>query len=201
MKRIGMVGLSVMSLCACSMFGGSDDAKESTRTQQPPGEQRTMQSDRAVAASSTASQSPEARLLGFLNLANKGDFEGGRMAQMRGSSAAVRTYARQMETDHMQMLQDSENAARSLGIIPVMGPETQPLVRDHETAMQRLQSAHGKDFDRAYMAHEIEMHQQVLQTAQAMAGQVRNPELKKLLANSKPILEAHLKAAQTLAAE
>jgi putative membrane protein len=200
MKRTAIL-MTGVALSACSMFGGSDDAHQSTRTEQPPGEQRTMQSDRAVASTSTASQSPDARLLGFLNLANKGDFEGGRMAQMRASSAAVRTYARQMEADHLQMLQDSENAARSLGIVPVMGPETQPLVRDHEAAMQRLQTVSGKEFDRAYMAHEIDMHRKVLKTAESMAGEVRNPRLKTLIENSKPILEAHLKAAQSLAAE
>jgi len=35
---------------------------------------------------------PEARLLGFLNAANKGDLEGGRLAEERGDSMAVKTH-------------------------------------------------------------------------------------------------------------
>ncbi len=46
--------------------------------------------------------SPEVRLLGFLNFANKADLEGGRPAQERRESIAVKTYGRQMEVDHMQ---------------------------------------------------------------------------------------------------
>lgn len=140
-------------------------------------------------------------MLGFLNLANKGDFEGGRLAQARASSPAVKNYARQMETDHLRMLEESESAAQTLGIVPVMGPETQPLIRSHEAAMQGLQGVGGPEFDRAYMQHEVEMHRQVLQTAAAMATQIQNSALKTLIANSRPVLEAHLRAAEAVSGQ
>jgi putative membrane protein len=186
--------LVVLAFGACGMMGSSNDKMSS-------------QPSRKVAKSQTGAEmkagdaSPEARLLGFLNLANKDDLEGGRLAQERGGSMAVKTYGRQMESDHMQMLEDSESAAKRLDILPAMGPETQPLIQDHAKALQKLQASSGKEFDQLYLSHEIDMHKRVLQTAASLAGQTRNPALKEMMANARPLLEAHLKAAQSLMAE
>ena len=176
------------------MTGASNDGmaqqKSGTREEGKTGTQMNAQQG-----------SPEARLLGFLNHANKGDLEGGRLAQERGNSLAVKTYGRQMEADHMQMLQESEGTAMRLGVLPVMGPETQQLVKEHERAMQKLQASSGKDFDQSYLSHEIEMHKQVLKTVGSFAEQIRDPQLTQMIAGARPILEAHLKAAQRLMAE
>jgi putative membrane protein len=145
--------------------------------------------------------SPEARLLGFLNVANKGDLEGGRLAQERGESMAVKTYGRQMEADHMQMLQESESTATRLGLVPAMGPEAQPLIQEHENTRQKLKAASGKEFDQLYLSHEVQMHQRVLQTVASLAGQTHDPQLTQIVAGARPILEAHLKVAERLLAE
>jgi Predicted outer membrane protein len=176
-------------------------------TTAPSNDKMSRQQSGSVAKSQTAAQinaaepSPEARLLGFLNLSNKGDLEGGRLAQERGESIAVKTYGRQMESDHMQMLEDSESAAKRMDVLPVMGTETQALIQDHAKAIPKLQAASGKEFDHLYLSHEIDMHKRVLQTAASLAGQIRNPALKEMMANARPLLEAHLKAAQSLMAE
>lgn len=101
----------------------------------------------------------------------------------------------------MQMLQESAGTAARLGVLPAMGPETQSLVHDHERAMQKLQASSGKEFDHSYLSHEIEMHKEVLKTVGSLAGQTRDPQLTQMLAGARPILEAHLKAAERLMAE
>ena len=190
-SRSSMVILAALAFGACGMMGSSNDTMSSQQS-------RSMAKNQAVAEMKARDASPEARLLGFLNLANKDDLESGRLAQERGGSMAVKTYGRQMETDHMQMLEDSERAAKRLDVLPAMGPETQPLTQGHAKAVQKLQAASGKEFDRLYLSHEIEMHKQVLQTAASLAGQTRNAELKEMVASARPLLEAHLKAAQRL---
>jgi putative membrane protein len=192
--RHTMLMLSALALAACAMSGASSDEMP----QQKSGGRAESQTG---APMKTGQPSPEARLLGFLNVANKGDLEGGRLAQERGASMAVKTYGRQMEVHHMQMLEESEAAAKRLGVLPAMGPETQPLVQDHEKTMQRLQGSSGKEFDQLYLLHEIEMHKRVLQTVGSLAGQTREPELIQIVAGAQPILEAHLEAAQRLMAE
>ncbi|WP_447983375.1 DUF4142 domain-containing protein [Nitrospira sp. Nam74] len=82
-----------------------------------------------------------------------------------------------------------------------MAPETQALVQEHEKVLQKLQRASGTDFDQSYLSHEIEMHKQVLKTVDSLAGQTRDPQLTQMIAGGRPILKAHLKAAQQLMAE
>jgi putative membrane protein len=188
--RTTMVILVALAFGACGMMGSSKDGTSQ--------QSQSMTKSQTAAGMKAGEPSPEARLLGFLNLANKGDLEGGRLAQERGGSTAVKTYGRQMESDHMQMLQDSEGAANRLGILPAMGPETQPIIEDHANVIQKLQAASGKEFDELYLSHEIDTHKRVLQTVASLVGQTRNPALKEMVANARPLLEAHLKAAQSL---
>ena len=136
--RTTMVILVALAFGACGMMGSSNDGMSS----QPS---RNVVKSQPGAEMKVGDASPEARLLGFLNLANKDDLEGGRLAQERGGSMAVKTYGRQMESDHTQMLEDSESAAKRLDMLPAMGPETQPLIQDHAKALQKLQAASGKN--------------------------------------------------------
>ena len=132
--RTTMVILVALAFGACGMMGSSNDGMSS----QPS---RNVVKSQPGAEMKTGDASPEARLLGFLNLANKDDLEAGRLAQERGGSMAVKTYGR---SDHMQMLEDSESAAKRLDMLPAMGPETQPLIQDHAKALQKLQAASDK---------------------------------------------------------
>ena len=191
--RTTMVILATFAFGACGTMGSSNDGMSR--------QSRGVNKSQAAVEAKGGEASPEARLLGFLNLANKDDLEGGRLAQERGASMAVKTYGRQMESDHMQMLEDSERAAKRLEILPVMGPETQPLIHDHTNAVQKLQAASGTEFDQLYLSHEIDMHKRVLQTAATLVEQTRDPALKEMVANARPLLEAHLKAAQRLLSE
>jgi putative membrane protein len=192
--RHTMLLLSALALGSCAMNGASSDGM----SQQKSGSRAQRETGAQMKAQDT---SAEARLLGFLNVANKGDLEGGRLAQERGESMAVKTYGRQMEGDHMQMLQESEGTATRLGLVPATGPEAQPLIQEHEKTMHKLQAVSGKDFDQLYLSHEVQMHQRVLQTVATLAGQTHDPQLTQIVAGARPILEAHLKAAQRLLAE
>ena len=192
--RHTMLVLLALGFGTCAMHGSSNDGI----SQQKSGSQGQRETGAQMKAQDT---SPEARLLGFLNVANKGDLEGGRLAQERGDSMAVKTYGRQMEVDHMQMLQESEAAATRLGLVPAMGPEAQPLIQEHEKSMHKLQAVSGKDFDQVYLSHEVQMHQRVLETVASLAGQTQDPQITEIVDGARPILEAHLKGAQRIVAE
>jgi predicted outer membrane protein len=51
------------------------------------------------------------------------------------------------------------------------------------------------------LAHEVQMHQRVLESVASLAGQTRDPQLTQIVAGARPILETHLKVAQRLLAE
>lgn len=101
----------------------------------------------------------------------------------------------------MQTLQESESTATRLVLVPAMGPEAQPLIQEHEKTRRKLKAASGKDFDQLYLAHEVQMHQRVLESVASLAGQTRDPQLTQIVAGARPILETHLKVFRCLLAE
>ena len=189
-----VVILSALVLGACAVNGASGDGMSQQKSGSPAQRETGVQMK-------AQDRSSEAQLLGFLNVTHKGDLEGGRLAQERGESMAVKTYGRQMEVDHMQMLRESEAVATRLGLVPAMGPEAQPLIQEHEKTMHKLRAASGKDFDQLYVSHEVQMHQRALQTVASLAGQTQDRQLVEIVAAARPILEAHLKVAQRLLVE
>lgn len=85
MYRNAVIMIAALAFGACTMTGASNDGMP----QQKSGTKEEGQTGTHMKAQQG---SPEARLLGFLNHANKGDLEGGRLAQERGDSLAVKTY-------------------------------------------------------------------------------------------------------------
>jgi predicted outer membrane protein len=67
---------------------------------------------------------------------------------------------------------------------------------------QALQAAaKGPDFDRTYIQQEIAAHQAVLDLANQAHGAADAPELKTMIEQSRPLIEAHLKQAQDIEKE
>src|SRR5687768_4730505 len=102
----------------------------------------------------------------------------------------------------MQTLQESESTATRPRACACHGTaEAQPLIQEHEKTRRKLKAASGKDFDQLYLAHEVQMHQRVLESVASLAGQTRDPQLTQIVAGARPILETHLKVAQRLLSE
>jgi putative membrane protein len=62
-------------------------------------------------------------------------------------------------------------------------------------------TARGRDFDKAYVDHEVSYHLDVLETATTAMQLARATELKQFIQKLTPILQAHLDRAQALQAE
>jgi putative membrane protein len=71
-------------------------------------------------------------------------------------------------------------------------------MNDHDDTMRSLRGKTGSDFDRAYIDHEIEMHEQLIKLVGSAAGSAENPALKRQLLSAKPKLQSHLEAARNI---
>ena len=56
----------------------------------------------------------------------------------------------------------------------------------------------GKDFDRAYIDHEVQYHEAVLATAQKALSAAQNAELKDLIRKAAPNIQGHLDRAKSI---
>ena len=151
----------------------------------------------AMGAGATAAWS-DANIFAVLDEANVGDSTHGALASTKGTSSAVRDYGKQMMRDHHNLRASGEALAKRLKITPTPPPGDN-LPADAQKASEVLNStAKGRDFDKAYVDHEVEMHKRVLEIATKAMADAQSTELKYMIQKAAPILQAHLDKAQSI---
>lgn len=123
----------------------------------------------------------------------------GQLAQQRASDEEVRNFAATMVSDHSAIYREQAALAQQLGINP--GPH--PIAEQHESTArqteQALQQLHGAQFDRVYMANEIVMHQNLLDSLQSVfVPRTENPQMREFLEKVRATVAAHLRMARTI---
>jgi putative membrane protein len=103
-----------------------------------------------------------------------------------------------MMRDHHTLRAQGQALAKKLDITPAP-PADDPLASDVQTYTQTLTStAKGKDFDKAYIDGEVDVHKKVLDIATKAAAQTQNTELKNLIQKAAPVIQGHLDLAESI---
>jgi putative membrane protein len=166
-------------------------------------------SDTAVGTAAAGAQGPinsatvgggmnDSNIFYVLDAANMGDSAKGALAITKGTSAEVREFARMMVRDHHTLRQQGQDLAKRLTIQPTP-PPGDSLPAKLDSALSRLNAAaKGRDFDKAYIDHEVTAHREVLTIAVAAMGVTRNSEIKNLIQKAAPVVQAHLDKAEAI---
>lgn len=140
----------------------------------------------------------DATIVAIFDLANTADIETSTLAQERGASEEVRAMGRNFAAAHTQVRDLGRDLARKLGVTPTP-PADDAMARAHQEAMQKLRALRGPAFDKAYVAHEVAYHQQVIEAIrQTLRPAIHNDELRALVDKVVPAFEAHLAGAKRL---
>jgi putative membrane protein len=109
------------------------------------------------------------------------------LALKRGSSAAVRTFAR---------LEISEQAA----VAEAFGarPGSAGVSARHQAMLERLQAARGRDFDRMYIDGQIAGHKELLTIHRRYARSGSDPMARGASTVAVPAIETHLAMLMTM---
>lgn len=178
MKTLSLAGLAIV-LTACS--GSGEKQVDTTAT--------------AVPAVAPAPALDDATIVAIFDAANTADIETGELAVQRGSTKAVRDFGAMLARDHKSVRQQGRDLAARLGVTPTP-PADNKSAQDHEAAMTALREKSGKDFDRAFLDHEVAFHQAVLDAVNStLMPAIQNAELKDLVTKVAPAFEAHRAAA------
>jgi putative membrane protein len=183
------------SACSKKEAGTSDTGMAATGD---TGAVATM-ADTGMSASATpAAGLSDANIFYVLDNANMLDSAGGSIASTKGTNSEVRDFGKRMMRDHHQLRQQGQDLAKKLNITPAP-PANDSSAAQKDKAMSLLNgAAKGKDFDKAYIDHEVEMHKAVLETATAAMSAAQNAELKNLIQKAAPAIQAHLDLAQSI---
>lgn len=139
----------------------------------------------------------DAQIAKIVMVVNTADSAGGTLAQQKAQNAEVKQFGQLMVTDHGALNKQTQQLAQRLGVTPEDSPVSQQLQTKTQQTAQHLQGLSGAEYDRQYIQHEVEMHQQALQMLdQQLLPNAQNPDLKKLLQDARPIYEGHLQRAQ-----
>jgi putative membrane protein len=194
MQMSSFYRIAAMLTLTCGMAACVQDA----------GEDQEAGADTAAAApAQQPAASPgapsDAEIAHIAKTANDADIDGGNLAKQKAQNEEVRSFANLMISDHTAANQAAAQVAQSAGLTPADNPTSQQMMQAHQTARQQLQSLSGAQFDSAYIAHEVDMHQQVLSALdQTLIPNAQNAELRNVLTQVRATVEAHLNRARDI---
>jgi putative membrane protein len=139
----------------------------------------------------------DAQIASIVVVANQVDIDAGHLAESKASSTDVKSFAKQMITDHTGVNKQAVALVTRLGVTPQDNPTSQSLKKGGEDNMKSLKLLKGTAFDKAYIDHEVTYHQQVLdEIDKTLIPSAQNPELKALLLAVRPAFVGHLEHAK-----
>lgn len=155
----------------------------------------------AVPANPTATNNDgwsDAQILAYAAAADSAEIAQGRLAEKKATNPAVKSFARQMVTDHQAMLREGKAFASTNKITPdTTKSDVMDLVKDsHDAITDWTNKAAGKDWDGAYIDKQIDEHKAVLDKLQNFEKSTNDAKLKDLLNKAVGKVQSHLTKAQ-----
>lgn len=137
-------------------------------------------------------------IVAIFDAANTYDIETGSLGAKKGSTKAVRDFGKMLVRDHRSVRAQGRDLAKSLKVTPTP-PGNFALAKAHVKAMRSLRKAHGKAFDRAFLQHEVDFHNAVIDAVNTtLLPAIQNAQVKDLVTKVAPAFVAHRDAAQNL---
>ncbi|HXT16822.1 MAG TPA: DUF4142 domain-containing protein [Gemmatimonadaceae bacterium] len=154
----------------------------------------------AAAPTTTAAPAPaqltDANIAALLDEANMADSAWGNIATKKGTAASVKEFGKMMERDHHALRKAGQDLAKKLNLTP-QAPANDTLPATLQKMSDSLNAqAKGAAWDKAYIDHEVAVHQSVLSLLQAAQGAAQDTSLKALITKAIPNIQAHLTKAQ-----
>jgi len=154
-----------------------------------------------LAATPGLSQAPaldDPTIVAIFDAANTFDVETSQLALKTSRNKAVRDLAQQFANDHKSVRQQGRDLATKLSVTPTP-PKPFALAEAHAKAMDELRAKSGVDFDQAYVTHEVNFHEAVLDAVKStLLPAIKNAELKAFVEKVGPAFGGHLEAAKQL---
>jgi putative membrane protein len=147
----------------------------------------------------TAKGPSDPQIAGIVVTANQIDVDAGKLAKSQSRDKEVQAFANQMITDHTAVNKQASALAQKLHVKPEDSDTSRALKSQAKEHMTKLRGLKGRDFDKAYVDHEVEYHQAVLNAIdQTLIPSAQNGELKDLITKVRPAIAAHLDHAKHL---
>jgi len=140
----------------------------------------------------------DANVVAIFVKANQKDVDTGKLAAEQASNKKAKEMGKMFSDAHQGLKKQAEDLAKKIGVNPVL-PADNKGDQDHDKIVSALKAKSGADFDKDWLAHEIEYHQAVIDyVTKTLLPATKNPELKAFIEKAAPAFQGHLVAAQNL---
>jgi putative membrane protein len=144
----------------------------------------------------------DAQIAKIVVTANQVDVDAGKLAASKATNPEVKKFAQTMVTDHTGVNKQAVDLATKLGVKPEDNDTAKSLASGGQANLANLKTLKGKEFDKAYVDHEVAYHQAVLDAVdKTLIPGAKNEELKALLVKVRPAFVAHLEHAKMVQAD
>ena len=125
------------------------------------------------------------------------DIEAAKLAIAKSKTKAVVDFANGMVRDHEAVNVQALDLVKKLGVTPEDNDISKSLAADAQKKHDELAKLEGDAFDKAYIDNEVAYHKAVISAVEGLLiPEAEHAELKALLQNVVPALQAHLDHAE-----
>jgi putative membrane protein len=155
----------------------------------------------AMTAGMSAQGVTDAQIASIVVTANQVDIDAGKLAASKATNPEVKAFGQQMVTDHTGVNKSATELVTKLKVKPEDNPTSKRLAAGGEKNLANLKTLKAAAFDKAYIDHEVDYHQQVLDAMdKTLIPSASNAQLKALLVKVRPAFVAHLEHAKKVQA-
>jgi putative membrane protein len=154
------------------------------------------------AAHAQSGEPNDAQIAAIVVTANQVDIDAGKLAESKAKNKDVKAFGKMMVTDHTGVNKSATDLVKKLHVKPEDSPTAESLKKGGQENIAHLKTLKGDAFDKAYIAHEVAYHQQVIDAMdKTLIPSAQNAELKALLVKVRPAFVAHLEHAKMVEGE
>lgn len=155
----------------------------------------------AVSAYAQQQSPSDSQIAHIVVTANQVDIDAGKIAEKSASTKDVREFGKLMVTDHTAVNAQATALVNKLRVTPESNDASLSLKKGGDENVANLKTLSGKQFDKAYLDHEIAYHQAVIDAVdKTLLPAVQSPDLKSLIEKVRPAFIQHLEHAKQLQA-
>lgn len=152
-----------------------------------------------VFAAEPATKLSDAEIIKIVETANDAEIRASEVAKGKAKDDSVKNFAKDMIKVHEDNNKEGKQLAKTQKISPKESDTSRSLKKETDEKITDLKRTTGKEFEKAYINAQIDMHKKVLASIDnELLPNAQNPELKAMLEKTRPVVEEHLTHAQHL---
>ena len=146
-----------------------------------------------VGETGAGSEATPPAVLSQMNVANTMEIQLSRMASKQATTPAVKRIAAQLVTDHTKNRTEVTELAKKLNVSLTPATGGNVSASDSAAMPAELQGKSGPEFDRAFVQHQIQLHQSNIQKIESqLLPAVQEPQVKAYLQKTLKAMQGHL---------